>query len=173
MRLRLVMGTLRCPLSGEQQSIATGCQKMTLLQQILWGSLFLGLCLILQIAFLAIAEVAMEKVEDRIKGKSRARHVVGVFVAALAVIVSSHTAQIWIWALVYVLFEVLPGWNPAVYFSLVTYTSLGYGDIVLEPGVRIFAGFASITGMLGFGISTAYLVSLMSRIPDRRRNRHL
>jgi ion channel len=142
---------------------------MTLLQQILWGSLFLGICLVMQITFLALAEMTMDKMTERLKRKSRVRHIVVAFVTALAFIVTSHTAQIWTWALVYVSFEVLPGWNPAIYFSLVTYTSLGYGDIVLGPGLRIFAGFASITGMLGFGISTAYLVSLMSRLPNRKR----
>lgn len=91
--------------------------------------------------------------------------VILIFVLALAFIVTSHTAQVWIWALVYVVTDVLPDWNSAIYFSLVTYTSLGYGDIVLNPGVRIFAGFAAATGLLGFGISTAYLVSLMNRLP--------
>lgn len=140
---------------------------MTLLQQILWGSLFLVICLIIQVSFLALAEMTMDRVSSWLSRKSRARHVVAAFVLALGFIVSSHTAQIWIWAVVYVWFDVLPGWNPAIYFSLVTYTSLGYGDIVLAPGVRIFSGFAAITGMLGFGISTAYLVSLMNRLPTR------
>ncbi len=142
---------------------------MTLLQQILWGSLFLVICLIIQVSFLALAEVAMGRVSGWLKRKSRLRHVITAFVTALSFIVTSHTAQVWTWAVVYVWFDVLPGWNPAIYFSLVTYTSLGYGDIVLAPGVRIFAGFAAVTGMLGFGISTAYLVSLMNSLPTRKR----
>lgn len=146
--------------------------NMTLYQQILWGSIFLGLCLVLQITFLAFSEMAMDKVSERLKGKSRVRHVIVAFVLALVFIVTSHTAQVWTWASVYVAFDVLPDWNSAIYFSLVTYTSLGYGDIVLAPGVRIFAGFAAVTGMLGFGISTAYLISLMNSLPARpgRRN---
>jgi Ion channel len=141
---------------------------MTLLQQIFWGSLFLVICLIIQVSFLALAEMTMDRVSAWLRRQSRVRHVIAAFVLALAFIVTSHTAQVWTWAVVYVRFDVLPGWNPAIYFSLVTYTSLGYGDIVLAPGVRIFAGFAAITGMLGFGISTAYLVSLMNRLPTRK-----
>lgn len=138
---------------------------MTLFQQILWGSLYLGVCLVLQIVFLAMAELSLHKTAAWMQRKSRFARVILIFVLALAFIVTSHTAQVWIWALVYVVTDVLPDWNSAVYFSLVTYTSLGYGDIVLNPGVRIFAGFAAVTGLLGFGISTAYLVSLMNRLP--------
>jgi hypothetical protein len=157
---------------GKQQPIAIGHHHMTLYQQILWGSMFLGLCLIMQLMFLAFAEIAMERVSGRLRGKSRLQHVIVAFVLALVFIVTSHTAQVWTWAAVYVVFDVLPEWNSAIYFSLVTYTSLGYGDIVLAPAVRIFAGFAAVTGMLGFGISTAYLVSLMNSLPSRPGKRH-
>ncbi|GAA6192614.1 hypothetical protein NBRC116597_25350 [Phaeobacter sp. NW0010-22] len=58
----------------------------------------------------------------------------------------------------------MPDWNSALYFSLVTYTSLGYGDIVLGPGLRIFGAFASVAGLLAFGLSTAYMVALMTRL---------
>ena len=58
----------------------------------------------------------------------------------------------------------LPDWNTALYFSLVTYTTLGYGDIVLGPDLRIFGAFASVAGLLAFGLSTAYLVALMTQI---------
>ena len=142
---------------------------MTLHQQILWGSLFLGICLVLQISFLAVAETALGRVGYKLEGKGKWRKVLTIFLVALVFIVGSHTAQVWIWAMTYVLFDVLPEWNSAVYFSLVTYTSLGYGDIVLPPAVRIFAGFAAVTGMLGFGISTAYLVSLFSRLTPLER----
>ena len=60
--------------------------------------------------------------------------------------------------------EVLQDWNSAVYFSLVSYTSLGYGDVVLGPGARIFGAFSSVTGLLSFGLSTAFLVALMTRL---------
>jgi len=138
---------------------------MTLFEQIFWGSMYLGVCLILQILFLTLSEYSLSKVHPKLQNNSRFWHVMVIFVLALVFIVSSHTAQIWIWALVYVLNDVLPDWNSALYFSLVTYTSLGYGDIVLGPAVRVFAGFAAVTGMLGFGISIAYLVALMGRLP--------
>lgn len=137
---------------------------MTLPHQILWGSAFLGLCFVIEILFLTWCTVAIQKMT----GKSGAR---GVFLAtagpiaiALAFIVATHTIQVWIWAIVWVLLEVLPDWNTALYFSLVTFTTLGYGDIVLGEALRIFGSFAAVTGLLAFGLSTAYMVALMTRV---------
>ena len=51
----------------------------------------------------------------------------------------------------------------AICFSPVTYTTLGYGDIVVGSGFRIFAAMEAVTG-LNFGISTALLVGLYGRL---------
>jgi len=71
---------------------------------------------------------------------------------------------VWIWSSGFVLSGALPDWNTAVYFSLVTYTTLGYGDVILGPAMRIFAAFSAVTGLLGFGISTAFLVGAIGHI---------
>jgi Ion channel len=130
----------------------------------MWGSLFLGLCLILHTLFLALCTDWLGKLGDRLVTWKPAPRTVVLLLLTLGVIVFAHTAQVWIWASVYIYYGALSDWNDAIYFSLVTYTSLGYGDIVLGPAVRIFAAFASVTGLLGFGLSTALLVALLSRL---------
>jgi hypothetical protein len=137
---------------------------VTLPQQIMWGSLFLGLCLILHTLFLAVCTDWLGKLADRIEKWKPGPRIIVLLLMTLGVIVFAHTVQVWIWAAVYIHYGALSDWNDAIYFSLVTYTSLGYGDIVLGPGVRIFAAFASVTGLLGFGLSTALLVALLSRL---------
>lgn len=141
---------------------------MSLTQQILWGSLYLGACLALQIVVMIGAFEILHKTSERLKSAHVALHNSTILLIALVLIVASHTAQVWLWAGVYVLNDVLADWNSAIYFSLVTYTSLGYGDIVLGPGLRVFAAFASVTGLLAFGISTAVLVALVGRMFSAR-----
>jgi hypothetical protein len=137
---------------------------VTLPQQIMWGSLFLGLCLILHTLFLALCIGWLAKLADRLENRNHMVRNLVLVLMALWVIVFAHTVQVWIWAAVWINYEVLSDWNEAIYFSMVTYTSLGYGDIVLGPGVRVFATFASVTGLLGFGLSTALLVALLNRL---------
>jgi len=61
----------------------------------------------------------------------------------------------------------------SIYFSLVTYAALGYGDVVLGEHFRIFGAMESVTGLLMFGITTAFLVGYFSqvspKIPTLRR----
>lgn len=144
---------------------------MTLLQQILWGSLFLGICLILHIALLSWCAQVLARLAPRLERWKIGLQLMMMVSVTLAIIVFAHTFQVWIWAFVWIGYDILLDWNSAVYFSLVTYTSLGYGDIVLSPAVRVFGAFASVTGLLSFGLSTAFLVALMTRMFTLSDNR--
>ena len=141
---------------------------MSLLHQIVWGSAFLGLCFVVEIFFLAWCTIFVIKMEPKWSKHGLFLATAAPIAVALAFIVLTHTIQVWIWAIVWVLLEVLPDWNTALYFSLVTFTTLGYGDIVLGEALRIFGSFASVTGLLAFGLSTAYMVALMSRVFQER-----
>ena len=52
----------------------------------------------------------------------------------------------------------------ALYFSTVTFTTLGYGDVVLQPSWRLLASFQSVNGIIMFGWTTAVIVALVQRI---------
>lgn len=83
------------------------------------------------------------------------------------VLVSAHTLQIWTWSMAFLWITDLPNLATSFYFATVTYTTLGYGDIVLGPDARIVGTFCAITGLLTFGISTAFLIGVLSRVlPD-------
>ncbi len=137
---------------------------MTLSQQIFWGSLYLGLCFLIEILLLTWCVLVIRKLMDRWENTNPILATAGPISVALVFIIFTHTVQVWIWAVVWVLGDVLPDWNSALYFSLVTFTTLGYGDIVLGEQLRIFGAFASVTGLLAFGLSTAFLVALMTRV---------
>ncbi len=138
-----------------------GYRFVTLFQQIMWGSSFLAVCLLVQTACLALCVQAVPAATRRFMGIRKSLRFAVILLVSLAFIVISLTIQVWIWAFVYFYYDILPDWNSAVYFSLVTFTALGYGDIVVGPDVRVFASFGSVTGLLIFGINTAFLVSAM------------
>lgn len=49
----------------------------------------------------------------------------------------------------------------AIYFALVTTTTLGYGDITLARDFRNFGAIAAVAGLLTFGLGTAFLIGAM------------
>lgn len=136
---------------------------MTMFQQLFWGSVFLCLCLVIETGILVYCADAMRRFSKRVANLHSPVQRISFLLLAIGFILFAHTVQVWIWSGAFVWSGALENWNTAVYFSLVTYTTLGYGDIVLGAGLRIFAAFASVTGLLGFGISTAFLVGSMSR----------
>lgn len=136
---------------------------MTLLQQLTWGSLYLCLCLVLESVLLVWCMAALTRLGKTLKGLAAPLRNGGLLLVSLGFILLAHSVQIWIWAAAFVIAGALPDWNTSVYYSLITYTTLGYGDVVLGPGLRIFGGIAAVTGLLGFGISTAFLVAVMGQ----------
>jgi len=72
-----------------------------------------------------------------------------------------------IWALVYLAdpqITVLPDAQSAFYFSMVTYTSLGYGDIVLTGNWRVLSAVQAATGLIIFGWTTALIFFYIQKI---------
>ena len=74
-----------------------------------------------------------------------------------------HLAEIAIWGLVYSWQDCLPDAESAFYFSGVTYTSLGYGELLLPKPWRMLAPLETLTGILMCGLSTGLFFALVSR----------
>ncbi len=85
-----------------------------------------------------------------------------------------HAVDIVIWAGAYWLFveSQFASFEEAVYFSSVTYTSLGYGDLVIQGRWRLLCSFEAIGGMILFGLSTALLFVIIERIWLRESQEH-
>lgn len=135
-----------------------------MIAQIIWGSLLLGVCAIIHVGLLVVAIPATKSVNHSSHNFHRLARKSILILLVLAFIVCSHTIQVWLWAFCFIMLDVLPNVEEAIYFSLVTYTTVGYGDVTIGPGYRIFAAMASVTGLLTFGLSTAFLVSLFDRL---------
>lgn len=70
-------------------------------------------------------------------------------------------AEVWCWAALYLLLDVFGSVEAATYFSTVTFTTLGYGDIVLEPPFRLLTAFQAANGLFLFGWSTALVFAVV------------
>lgn len=73
------------------------------------------------------------------------------------------------WAVLYLWVGALPTANEALYFSLVTFTTLGYGDVTLSAQWRILGAFQAANGVIMFGWTTALIVFLVQRIYHLRQ----
>jgi Ion channel len=74
------------------------------------------------------------------------------------------TAGVWVWAAAYHALGVFDTLEQAVYFSLVVYTTLGFGDLLLHPEWRLLAGMEAANGFLSFGLLTALLIEGLRQV---------
>jgi hypothetical protein len=73
-----------------------------------------------------------------------------------------------IWAYVYVAVGAIDDLESALYFSTVTFTTLGYGDFTLGADWRLLSTFEAANGTVMFGWSTSLVVAFIQRISGHR-----
>lgn len=81
--------------------------------------------------------------------------------------------QAFIWALFYLYqpsITTLPNLETALYFSLVTFTSLGYGDVVLTESWRLLAALEGATGVIVLGWTTALIFYTIQIVYQPKRS---
>jgi len=75
-----------------------------------------------------------------------------------------HLAEAVVWGLFFVLVGALPDLETAAYFSLTSYTTVGYGDVVLAAPWRLLGSLEAAVGVLMLGWSTGVLVAVIGTI---------
>lgn len=75
-----------------------------------------------------------------------------------------HLTEITVWALFYLWKKCFPDFQSALYFSGVTYTTVGYGDLVLQEPWRLLGPVEALSGILMCGLSAALFFALLTRI---------
>lgn len=95
------------------------------------------------------------------------RYAMRTITSTVLITVALHALQITVWAIAYQLLVPdgeLPTFEAALYFSFVTFTTLGYGDITLSEGWRLLSGIQALNGILLVGWTTALLFLVVQRI---------
>lgn len=100
--------------------------------------------------------------------RSRVVAMISVVMGLFAVL----TAEVWLWAGIYVLLGIFGEFETALYFSTITFSTVGYGDVVPAHAWRILAALEGVDGFLLIGWSTAYLIAAGTRVGPFRVGEH-
>jgi hypothetical protein len=77
-----------------------------------------------------------------------------------------------LWAHVYLAVGAISDLESALYFSMVTFTTLGYGDMTMGPDWRLLSSFEAGNGIIMFGWTTALVVAYIQRLAPTRSDHH-
>lgn len=98
--------------------------------------------------------------------------IVSVVLAVLSAIIHAlHLLEISAWAGLYFWRNYLPDFETSFYFSITSYTTVGYGGIVLPRPWRLAGALESLSGVLLLGWSAAFFFSVVSRLFNLRIRR--
>ena len=100
-------------------------------------------------------------------GEFKAHKILPALTWTAVVLLMLHLLEVVVWAVFYLLIttvEEISTFEEAVYFSVVTFTTLGYGDITLADNHwRLLSGAEALNGVLLVGWSTALLFAVFQR----------
>ena len=75
-----------------------------------------------------------------------------------------HICEILVWAAYFTWEGCLPDFKTSTYYSGVSYTTIGYGDVVLPRRWWFLGPMEGLTGILMCGISTGFFFIVVSRL---------
>jgi len=135
--------------------------------QLVLGSVIMAVTVVLHAAVLLFMLDPLRKFARWLRAHhGRGRQFI-VFLTAVSGVIAVTTIEVWTWAFAFIATNAIKGLEPAVYFSLISYTTLGYGDVVLSEDHRIFGGFSAAAGLLNFGLTTAFLMEVLRELIGR------
>ncbi len=134
-----------------------------LIKQLFIGSLVIAVTVAVHAEMLALMSAHSPRLMQLARAHLRRFSNTGFITAGVLYILLAHTIEVWIWAFVLMATGAVSGLEPSVYFSLVSFTTLGFGDITLSTEWRLMSALIGANGFLLFGWSTAYMVELVRR----------
>jgi hypothetical protein len=129
--------------------------------QLLVGWSLMALCVVIHATGVTAALRAVRGHEVR---RPRAWRWIWLFVRLAGWMIVLHLVEITAWGVFYVWQDALPDVTAALYFSAVTYTTTGYGDVVLPQEWRLVGAIEALTGILMCGWSTGFFFAIASRL---------
>jgi len=139
-----------------------------MLRELSVAAIIVAVCLLLHVTgLLFMADWLVDRREYFARKNAR------IFYAFLIIflftgIMCLHILETSLWATYYYLRGHFGNFETALYFSLTSYTTIGYGDVLLPQRWRLLGAIEGVTGVLLCGISTAFIFAVMTAIVQLR-----
>jgi voltage-gated potassium channel Kch len=116
--------------------------------------------------FVGLLQLLIPQIKLQAQQFSYIRAFTVMAVAVLGIFIL-HAVVIIFWAYFFIYLGEFSEFGQALYFSMVTYTTLGYGDVTLSQDHQVISGLEAIDGIILFGVSTASLFAIFQRLLHR------
>jgi hypothetical protein len=130
-----------------------------------WGLSLTALTVIIHATGIAFIAISARHIRDRMESEGARWHAVTItigFIGAVGLLLAAlHGIEAGIWATAYSWLGALRSPQEALLYSVDSITTRGASGLTLEGGWRMMGALEAADGMLLFGISTAFIFSVM------------
>jgi ion channel len=124
----------------------------------------LGICLVIHIAGIVFAGDQLVRRRQKIEQKAGPLLVSVLLSVIFAFIMLLHMTEACLWAVYYYWRGFFESYETALYFSLKSYSTVGYGDVLLPQNWRLLGTIEAISGVLLCGLSAAFLFAIVNAL---------
>jgi len=141
-----------------------------MLPSLLIGSVLLFINMVIQVvALLFIIDYLLRRINAK-RMTPGFRTDITVMGVVLMILFVGHELQFAVWAALFVYLGEFPSYETAFYHSVVNFTSLGYGDIVMSEKWRLLGALEAANGILMFGLTASSFIGVMTRLFARHQD---
>jgi hypothetical protein len=133
-------------------------------EQILIGSCVICGTVIIHVLFINALAQGLTKYGKWIVSPPQQTKYVVTLVVMVLWLVAGLTVSCWLWAFIFQYQGVFETFEASLYFAIVTFTTLGYGDLTPSIEWRLLASLAAVNGLIIVGLNTAFLIEAITRI---------
>lgn len=132
-----------------------------MLDQIALGSVLILISLGLAALSLLLFEIVLARAGPWLARPPHGSKMGITFFVTTLWVLAQITVSTWLWALTFFALGAITPLEDSVYFALVVFTTLGFGDLLLPHEWELLGGMASVNGLIGIGIYTALFMETL------------
>jgi hypothetical protein len=139
-----------------------------MLQQILFALALTSVTVVLHAAGAVFIVIPATGVWKPVVASQAAPRRVWVLIRLVGLLLLLHLIEMAVWGASYAAGRVLPDFETALYFSMTSYTTVGYGDVIPPVSWRLLGPIEAVVGILMLGWSTSIIVAAVQRMYNAR-----
>lgn len=130
-----------------------------------------AVCLVLHVASILLMGDWLLDQRDKRKETLRGTGYIVLLIGTFSALIVLHMIETAIWGTFYYVRGLFPDFETSLYFSITSYTTIGFGDVVLPRAWRMLGGIEGISGVLLCGLSTAFVFAIVNGLFQMRLQR--
>jgi hypothetical protein len=124
----------------------------------------LGVCLVIHIAGIVYVGDQLVRRREKFEQHAGPVQVSILLITVFAFVILLHLIEASLWAAFYSLRGLFKDYETSLYFSLKSYSTIGYGDVLLPQNWRLVGTLEGISGVLLCGLSAAFLFTIVNTL---------